>query len=100
MPPSWVAHASRVPGDGVLAIANFSSSAHHKKSLVERGRCNQHARRALPKPISRFYFPSHNIGMREFDEDILQRRSTLSQFAHGPMASRGKPKNFFPHVNP
>ena len=37
--------------------------------------------------------------MRELDEDILKCRSTLSQFAHGPMAIGGKPKDFFAHVN-
>ena len=42
---------------------------------------------------------SNDVGMREFDEDILERRSTLGQFAHGPMAIGGKPKNFFAHVN-
>ena len=42
---------------------------------------------------------SNNVGMREFDEDIFERRSTLSQLAHGPMAIGGKPKNFFAHVN-
>ena len=41
----------------------------------------------------------NDVGMREFDKDILERRSTLSQLAHGPMTIGGKPKNFFPHVN-
>ena len=42
---------------------------------------------------------SNDVGMRELDKHILERRSTLSQFAHGPMAIGGKPKDFFPHVN-
>ena len=42
---------------------------------------------------------SNDVGMREFDEDIFERRSTLSQLAHSPMAIGGKPKNFFAYVN-
>ena len=37
--------------------------------------------------------------MRELDEDILKCRPALSQFAHGPMAIGGEPKDFFAHVN-
>jgi hypothetical protein len=43
--------------------------------------------------------PLNDVGMRELDEDILERRSTLSQFAHRPMAVDGKPKNLFAHIN-
>src|SRR6266436_1327831 len=37
--------------------------------------------------------------MRELNEYILERRSTLSQFAHHPVAISGQPKDFFADVD-
>ena len=36
--------------------------------------------------------------MGQLDENILERSSSLSQFAHGPASFNGKPENLFPHI--
>jgi len=42
---------------------------------------------------------SNYVGMGELDEHILERRSTLGQFAYGPMSINGQAKNFLSHVS-
>ena len=42
--------------------------------------------------------PSDLIRMREFDEHIFQCRSTLGEFAHGPVALCRQPKHLFADV--
>jgi hypothetical protein len=43
--------------------------------------------------------PSDEVGMSKFDEHVLERRSPLSQFAHGPVAIGGEAKNLFAHID-
>jgi hypothetical protein len=37
--------------------------------------------------------------VRDFHEDVLERRPTLSQLAHGPVALCGEAENLFAHID-